>query len=137
MFYTATASSLVHREAEELGHWNILISTGARVLPAGCDSCIDLGGRGETGVSATNRNYEGKTKHPKAQTYLASPAAVAASAVKGFIRGSDSLNPNTLPKTDRPARTSNPRTPVNPGPGCTYPRQDFDRRPAGSQLDGI
>ena len=105
-FYIAAASSLVQREAEELGHWDSLISAGAKVLPAGCGPCIGLGvgllEEGETGISATNRNYKGRMGHPKAQAYLASPAVVAASAIKGFICGPDSLNPNTLPKTDRP-----------------------------------
>jgi len=105
-FYIAAASSLVQREAEELGHWDTLISSGAKVLPAGCGPCIGLGvgllEEGETGISATNRNYKGRMGHPKAQAYLASPAVVAASAVKGFICGPDSLDPNALPKTDRP-----------------------------------
>ena len=105
-FYIAAASSVVQREAEELGHWDILISAGAKVLPAGCGPCIGLGvgllEEGETGISATNRNYKGRMGHPKAQAYLASPAVVAASAVKGYICGPDSLDPNTLPKTDRP-----------------------------------
>jgi homoaconitate hydratase len=78
-FYIAAASSVVQREAEELGHWDILISAGA-----------------------TNRNYKGRMGHPKAQAYLSSPAIVAASAVKGHICGPDSLDPNTLPKTVRP-----------------------------------
>jgi len=105
-FYIAAASSVVQREAEELGHWDTLISAGAKVLPAGCGPCIGLGvgllEEGETGISATNRNYKGRMGHPKAQAYLASPAVVAASAVKGYICGPDSLDPNTLPKTDRP-----------------------------------
>ena len=105
-FYIAAASSVVQREAEELGHWDTLISAGAKVLPAGCGPCIGLGvgllEEGETGISATNRNYKGRMGHPKAQAYLASPAVVAASAVKGYICGPDSLDPDTLPKTDRP-----------------------------------
>jgi homoaconitate hydratase len=105
-FYIAAASSVVQRESEELGHWDTLISAGAKVLPAGCGPCIGLGvgllEEGETGISATNRNYKGRMGHPKAQAYLASPAVVAASAVKGYICGPDSLDPDTLPKTDRP-----------------------------------
>jgi homoaconitate hydratase len=105
-FYIAAASSVVQREAEELGYWDTLISAGAKVLPAGCGPCIGLGvgllEEGETGISATNRNYKGRMGHPKAQAYLASPAVVAASAIKGYICGPDSLDPNTLPKTDRP-----------------------------------
>ena len=105
-FYIAAASSVVQREAEELGDWDTLIAAGAKVLPAGCGPCIGLGvgllEEGETGISATNRNYKGRMGHPKAQAYLASPAVVAASAVKGYICGPDSLDLSTLPKTDRP-----------------------------------
>ena len=84
-FYIAAASSVVQREAEELGHWHTLISAGAKVLPAGCGPCIGLGvgllEEGETGISATNRNYKGRMGHPKAQAYLSSPAVVAASEI--------------------------------------------------------
>jgi len=41
-FYTATANSVVQREAEVLGHWDTLISTGAKVLPAECGPYIYL-----------------------------------------------------------------------------------------------
>jgi len=106
VFYIAAASSVVQWEAEELGHWDVLISAGAKVLPAGCGPCIGLGvgqlEEGETGIGATNRNYKGRMGHSKAQAYLANPAVVAASAVKGYICGPDSLDPSTLPKTDRP-----------------------------------
>ena len=105
-FYIAAASSVVQREAEDLGHWDTLISAGAKVLPAGCGPCIGLGvgllEEGETGISATNRNYKGRMGHPKAQAYLSSPAVVAASAIKGYICGPDSLDPHTLPKTLHP-----------------------------------
>ena len=105
-FYIAAASSVVQRESEQLGHWDTLLSAGAKVLPAGCGPCIGLGvgllEEGETGISATNRNYKGRMGHPKAQAYLSSPAVVAASAVKGYICSPDSLDPNTLPKNARP-----------------------------------
>jgi homoaconitate hydratase len=57
---------------------------------------------GETGISATNRNYKGRMGHPKAQAYLASPAVVAASAVKGFICSPDSLGATSLPPAGAP-----------------------------------
>ena len=117
-FYIAAASSVVQREAEELGHWDALISAGARVLPAGCGPCIGLGvgllEEGETGISATNRNYKGRMGHPKAQAYLSSPAVVAASAAKGYICGPDSLDPNTLPKTARPTFSISKTEPTAP-----------------------
>ncbi|KAL0954682.1 hypothetical protein HGRIS_003631 [Hohenbuehelia grisea] len=88
-FYIAAASSVVQEEAEKNGDWGALVAAGAKVLPAGCGPCIGLGTglleEGEVGISATNRNYKGRMGHPKAQAYLASPAVVAASALKGYI----------------------------------------------------
>jgi len=105
-FYIAAASSLVQQESERLGHWGALVASGAKVLPAGCGPCIGLGTgllqEGETGISATNRNYKGRMGHPKAQAYLASPAVVAASAVKGYICSPDSLNSTSLSPPDAP-----------------------------------
>ncbi|KAJ7056590.1 hypothetical protein C8F01DRAFT_1154234 [Mycena amicta] len=104
-FYIAAASSNVQMESEKLGDWDALIRAGAKVLPAGCGPCIGLGTgllkEGETGISATNRNYKGRMGHPKAQAYLASPAVVAASAVNGYISGPASLDPASLPAADK------------------------------------
>jgi homoaconitate hydratase len=105
-FFVAAASSEVQAEAEHAGHWAKLVQAGAKVLPAGCGPCIGLGTglleEGETGISATNRNYKGRMGHPKALAYLASPAVVAASAVKGYICGPDSLDPALLPQATAP-----------------------------------
>lgn len=92
-FYVAAASSVVQAESERLGDWEALVAAGAKTLPAGCGPCIGLGTglleEGEVGISATNRNYKGRMGSPKAQAYLASPAVVAASAMKGYICGPD------------------------------------------------
>jgi homoaconitate hydratase len=108
-FYVAAASSAVQREAESNGDWDALVAAGARVLPAGCGPCIGLGTglleEGETGISATNRNYKGRMGHPAAQAYLASPAVVAASALKGFIASPDSLDPTALPPSGPPVHS--------------------------------
>ncbi|KAJ7678545.1 hypothetical protein B0H17DRAFT_944492 [Mycena rosella] len=105
-FYIAAASSTVQLESEKLGDWDTLILSGAKVLPAGCGPCIGLGTglleEGQTGISATNRNYKGRMGHPKALAYLASPAVVAASAIKGYICGPASVDPSALPPTKAP-----------------------------------
>ena len=105
-FYVAPASTQVQRDAEQSGDWDVLIAAGAKALPAGCGPCIGLGTglleEGEVGISATNRNYKGRMGHPLAQAYLASPAVVAASAVKGYIAGPDSLDPSLLPPAGAP-----------------------------------
>ncbi|KAF8274773.1 hypothetical protein EI94DRAFT_1560966 [Lactarius quietus] len=108
-FYVAAASSAVQHEAERSGDWEALVAAGARVLPAGCGPCIGLGTglleEGETGISATNRNYKGRMGHPAAQAYLASPAVVAASALKGYIASPDALDAAALPPARPPVHT--------------------------------
>ncbi|MCO5596213.1 hypothetical protein L7F22_050273 [Adiantum nelumboides] len=100
-FYVAAASSVVQRESEESGDWGALLAAGAKPLPAGCGPCIGLGvgllEDGETGISATNRNYKGRMGSPNAKAYLASPAVVAASAIEGRICGPNELEGGLLP----------------------------------------
>ncbi|MCC6950274.1 MAG: homoaconitase [Phycisphaerales bacterium] len=88
-FYLAAASADVQARAEADGHWGALVEAGATVLPPGCGTCIGLGRgtikAGEVGISATNRNFEGRMGDKAGQVYLGSPAVVAASAVVGYI----------------------------------------------------
>ena len=87
--YLAAASREIQEDAERSGVWQTLLDAGAIALPPGCGACIGLGTGllepGEVGISATNRNFKGRMGSRDAQTYLASPAVVAASAVAGFI----------------------------------------------------
>jgi len=96
--YVAAASREVQTAAEASGAWDALVAAGARTLPPGCGPCIGLGTGllepGETGISATNRNFKGRMGSRDAQAYLASPSVVAASAVAGYIRAPE-------PSTDR------------------------------------
>ncbi len=88
-FYIAAASRDEQIEVEKHGAWKKLLDAGAKPLPPGCGPCIGLGvgllEDGEVGISATNRNFKGRMGSPNAQTYLASPAVVASSAVAGKI----------------------------------------------------
>ena len=88
-FYLAAASAEVQAKSESNGDWKTLVDAGAIPLPPGCGTCIGLGrglvGKGETAISATNRNFKGRMGDPDAQVYLGSPAVVAASALAGFI----------------------------------------------------
>src|SRR5947207_2352391 len=88
-FYLAPASAEVQAKSESTGDWQALIDAGAIPLPPGCGACIGLGRglvqKGETAISATNRNFKGRMGDRDALVYLGSPAVVAASALAGFI----------------------------------------------------
>jgi len=94
-FYLAAASAETQARAEKEGVWQALVEAGARVLPPGCGTCIGLGAgtikAGEVGISATNRNFEGRMGDRNGLVYLASPAVVAASAIAGYIRAPQSF----------------------------------------------
>src|SRR3989475_12984974 len=88
-FYLAPASAEVQAKSERNGDWQTLLEAGAIPLPPGCGACIGLGRglvqKGETAISATNRNFKGRMGDREALVYLGSPAVVAASALAGFI----------------------------------------------------
>ena len=88
-FYLAPASAEVQAKSESNGDWQTLVNAGAIPLPPGCGACIGLGRglvqKGETAISATNRNFKGRMGDRDALVYLGSPAVVAASALAGFI----------------------------------------------------
>jgi homoaconitate hydratase len=88
-FYLAPASAEVQARSESVGDWQTLLGAGAIPLPPGCGACIGLGRglvqKGETAISATNRNFKGRMGDRDAYVYLGSPAVVAASALAGFI----------------------------------------------------
>ncbi|ERF72978.1 hypothetical protein EPUS_05059 [Endocarpon pusillum Z07020] len=79
--YIAAASAPEQEAAEAVGDWQTLLDAGAQALPAGCGPCIGL-------VQACWLE-QGRVGHRDAQTYLASPQVVAASALKGVISGPD------------------------------------------------
>src|SRR5438552_7616372 len=88
-FYLAPASAEVQARSESNGDWQTLLDAGAIRLPSGCGACIGLGPglveKGETAISATNRNFKGRMGDRDAYVYLGSPAVVAASALAGSI----------------------------------------------------
>ena len=88
-FYVVPATRATLLEAIKDGTMEILTEAGATFLPSGCGPCVGthLGvpGDGEQVISAANRNFKGRMGNPKAKIYLASPATVAASALKGRI----------------------------------------------------
>jgi homoaconitate hydratase len=107
-FYLAAASAEVQAKSESAGDWQTLVDAGAIALPPGCGTCIGLGrglvGKGETAISATNRNFKGRMGDPDALVYLGSPAVVAASALAGFICAPQTFTERTAGITVRRAK---------------------------------
>ncbi|MFN2333457.1 MAG: 3-isopropylmalate dehydratase large subunit [Wenzhouxiangellaceae bacterium] len=81
-------SEPVRRQAETEGLHKIFIEAGAEWREPGCSMCIamngDQVGPGQTAVSTSNRNFEGR-QGPGSRTFLASPATAAACAVAGAV----------------------------------------------------
>jgi 3-isopropylmalate/(R)-2-methylmalate dehydratase large subunit len=83
------ASGRIYRDALERGYIADLMNAGAVVMNSGCGCCLGVHqgalGDGETALSTTNRNFQGRMGNPNAKVYLCSPAVAAASALTGVI----------------------------------------------------
>ncbi len=85
----APASQRTTEAAMRDGTMATLVEAGAMLLASGCGACAGYGAGvladGETCISTTNRNFQGRMGHAGAAVYLASPFSVAAAAVAGHI----------------------------------------------------
>ena len=85
----APSSREVYLEALRLGLVEIFIKAGAIIVAPGCGPCVGthngVPSDGEVVISTANRNFKGRMGNPAAFIYLASPATVASSAIKGYI----------------------------------------------------
>ena len=83
------ASAEVMQNCMEKGYINDLMEAGATIASPGCGACLGahegILAPGEVCISSTNRNFPGRMGATEAKIYLASPAAVAASVLKGQI----------------------------------------------------
>ena len=83
------ASSEVLRAAIKLGYVETFVDAGGSINTPGCGPCMGnhmgIPASGEVTISSANRNFMGRMGTRDSETYLASPAVVAASAIFGVI----------------------------------------------------
>jgi len=83
------ASQEILIDAVKDGLVETFVRAGALLLNPGCGPCLGahqgVMAPGEVCISTANRNFKGRMGSPDAETYLGSPATVAASVVTGVI----------------------------------------------------
>ncbi len=83
------ASSEVLQQALAAGYIQTFVEAGAMIGVPGCGPCmgnhLGVPAAGEVTISTSNRNFRGRMGTADSEVYLASPAVVAASAVRGRI----------------------------------------------------
>ena len=88
-FLVTPASDDIYLRAMASGLIATFIECGAMIGTPGCSACFGgtggILGRGERLLTTANRNCKGRVGSPESEIYLASPAVVAASAIKGCI----------------------------------------------------
>ena len=87
--FIAPASKSILNQALKKGIIRALIEAGAIILPCGCGPCSGIHHGipedAEVVLSTASRNFKGRMGNPNSLIYLASPATVAASCIKGKI----------------------------------------------------
>jgi 3-isopropylmalate/(R)-2-methylmalate dehydratase large subunit len=83
------ASRSILREMAASGILETLLAAGVTVCNPGCGPCLGahqgILADEEVCISTTNRNFKGRMGSPSSEVYLASPATVAESALRGAI----------------------------------------------------
>ena len=87
------ASDKIFLQAVNEGLISTLILSGANILTPSCGPCLGTGlgipASGHTVISTANRNFVGRMGNKEAGIFLASPATVALSALRGVITDPD------------------------------------------------
>ena len=88
-FVVVPASQTVYREAVKRGVIATLLDAGAMIGPPTCGACggghMGVLGPDEVCITSSTRNFKGRMGDPSSKVYMASPATVAASAIRGVI----------------------------------------------------
>jgi 3-isopropylmalate/(R)-2-methylmalate dehydratase large subunit len=88
-FIITPGSQAIYREAMRRGLIATLSEAGALVTHSTCGACAGLHvgvlGPGERCITASTRNFKGRMGSPSSEIFMASPATVAASALRGEI----------------------------------------------------
>jgi len=87
-FYIAPASWKIYKQALNEGILRIFLDSGVLVENPSCGLCTGYQGilaKGERCIAALPRNFKGRLGSPDAEIFLASPATVASSAIRGKI----------------------------------------------------
>jgi len=83
------ASRDVYLDAMKGGLLEVFVRAGGIIMGPGCGPCVGVHegvlGDKEVCLSTANRNFKGRMGNPEGFVYLASPATVAYSALKGMI----------------------------------------------------
>lgn len=86
-FIVSPSTLGVWERAGKEGYLRAVLEAGGQLVPPGCGACIGMGPgtlkEGQVGVYSSNRNFKGRSG--QGAVYLASPATVAASAIKGKV----------------------------------------------------
>lgn len=86
-FIVSPSTLGVWERAGRFGFLRAILESGGQLVPPSCGACIGMGPgtlkEGQVGVYSSNRNFKGRSG--QGAVYLASPATVAASAIKGKV----------------------------------------------------
>ncbi len=130
MLKIVPATAEVYDRLLDDGLLKIFRQAGAVVSHPGCGGCasgqIGMVGEHEVQISTSNRNFRGK--QGKGDTYLASAATAAASALKGFITCPTTVEHTLLPVAPDEAFDLRPRG----GPSSPRPRPQQQGRARAS-----